>query len=199
MLKKLVALLFILMSRLVFAQDGSKPYLPENFPTNKFEITFTESTFHNLILKFVSIKDRKPSLIGENECVVYLLIYKNYKLVENKVVGYNRGVSSFGIPKEQPLDNLFMFCSFGEWNGEMSVIDTTGKITTFPGFYWALSQDKTFIVTKANYPDSDLLVSKFEIGTGTYTTKNWHTGLNGEPWKELIPSDYKQADWLLCK
>jgi hypothetical protein len=92
-----------------------------------------------------------------------------------------------------------MFSYFGEWNGEISLVDTTGKLISFPGYYWAISKDKRFIFTKAIFPSSDLPVAKFNVDTGKFITKEWNLNLKGEPWDEVQPSEYKSLEIELCE
>ncbi len=154
--------------------------------------------FHSLIIEFITVKELQP-VFDSGECMVYLNVWNDKKIVNSKNLGMTWSSGTFGIPTNQPLEKYFVFSYFGEWNGEMTLIDTSGKFISFPGYYWAITSDKKYICTKAIYPSSGLNISKFNVETGKFETKEWNNELNGEPWEEIQPSDYNGLEIELCR
>ena len=193
-----VTYLLLILTTLVQAQDFTKPFVKENFPPDKFQINYKSFPFQELTIEFVLVKELH-SISDSGDCNIYLTVLKDKKIVIEKSLGTTWTGGTFGIPKTQPTSKYFMFSYFGEWNGEMTLINTTGELITFPGYSWAITKDKKYIFTKANFPDSDLPVSKFNVETGKYITKEWNFSLKGEPWNEVQPSDYRNLEITLCE
>lgn len=183
-------ILLLFIATLVRAQDYTKPFTKEDFPPDKFQIRYETFPFHRLIIEFILVKELQP-VFDSGECITYLNVWNDKKIVNRKNLGMTWSEGRFGIPKTQPIEKYFVFSYFGEWNGEMSLIDTSGKLISFPGYYWAITSDKKYICTKAIYPSSELNITKFNVESGKFITKEWNNELNGEPWEEVQPSDYR--------
>jgi len=196
-MKILFTYLLLIVTTLVQAQDFTKPFAKENFPPEKFQTNYKTFPFHKLDIEFILVKALQPS--SAFDCLIYLKVFKDKEIVVQKSIGSTWTGGIYGIPKTQPIDDYFMFSYFGEWSGEITLIDTSGKLISFPGYYWAISKDKKHIFTKAIYPNSDLPATKFDVETGIYITKYWMLGLKGEPWNEVQPSDYRELEITLCE
>ena len=188
----------IILTTLVRAQDFDKPFKEENFPHERYQVSYYRSDFHDLIIEFVSVKEIKETFAAR-DCYIFLNVYKEDSLINWKSVGKTWAGGTYGIPDYQPIEKYFMFSYFGEWNGEITLIDTSGHFISFPGYYWAISGDSNYILTKAIFPDSELPATKFNIESGEYITKEWHLGLQGDPWKEDQHSDYRELESRLCE
>lgn len=197
-MKILLTGLLLLLTSYLHAQDYTQPFDRKNFPRDKFQVNYKPYSFKGLLIEFVTVKEREP-VSDSATCYIYLNIYKNTELLNAKSLGANNSTGTFGVPDTQATDKYFMFTYSGEWNGEITLIDASGKLITFPGYYWAITQDRKFIVTKAIYPDSELPATKFTIATGKFITKIWHLTKNGEPWNEVQSADYKSLETSLCK
>ena len=197
---RLLTIFFILTfsTILVNAQDFRKPFNKENFPIDKYQIHYKTYPFQNLTIEFTLVKEIKSNT-PLSECNVFLNIIKGDSIIYGKSLGRTWAGGTFGIPENQPLEKYYIFAYFGEWHGEITLIDSSGIMTSFPGYHWALTTNKKYILTKANYPNSDLTVSKFNIESGELITKDWNIGLKGEPWKEINPSEYRGLEIVLCE
>ena len=150
------------------------------------------------MIEFVLVKEIKSNEHSD-ECNIFINIMNRDTILYSKSLGRTWTGGTFGVPENQPLEKYFIFAYFGEWNGEITLIDSIGKVTSFPGYYWAITTNKKYILTKANYPNSDLTGSKFKIDSGELITKDWNIGLKGEPWEEIDPLEYRELEIVLCE
>ena len=188
---RILLLLLLVTSRLVHAQDSLLRFSPNEFPPSQYKISEKSFAFHQINLIFHIVKDIRKGSGRNGECRIYLTINKDDSIIIQKSVGDTWLEGLYAIPTIQPLDKYFMINYYGEWGGEITLIDSLGKIITFPGYKWAVTKDKKYIFTKANYPDSELPAIKFDVETGKYITKNWHLSLQGEPWSEIETNEYQ--------
>lgn len=197
---KSIILIFITIIGIlsVNGQNNNQAFKKENFPDDSFQIEYKLFELDQITIKFVIIKAIKSEKIAD-DCDIYLNIFKGDSTISEEYLGRTWIGGTFGIPSSQPIDQYFMFIYFGEWHGQITLIDISGNQTSFPGYFWAISNNKKHLLTKANYPDSELSATKFDIVTGKITTKDWHIGLNGDPWKEEKHSNYKGLEINLCE
>jgi hypothetical protein len=197
-MKLSITCLLLILKIIVQAQNLNEPFNKENFPEERYQVTYTRSDFHGFVIEFAAVKDTKETF-GAGECYIFLNVFKYDSLINWKSVGKTWSGGTYGIPKDQPMRKFFMFSYFGEWNGSITLIDTTGNFIAFPGYYWAISSDNNYILTKAIFPDSELPATKFDIESGEFITKEWLIGLQGDPWIEIKHSEYRGLEIGLCE
>jgi len=51
------------------------------------------------------------------------------------------------LPKNQPLENFFIFSKFGDYEGEIFILSSSGKLVKSDGGYFFITKDKKYIVS----------------------------------------------------
>ncbi len=174
---------YVHKSRISFIKKG---YLQKGKLLDKnVEISFSEYLLNEISINIFQLKPKNNHY--DFSCKGLIRIIKENKLVDQ--IGYPEIEpvgSSYGITfsKKQDLSTLFIASKFGDYNGEIIVVDSNGKITTFEGGVYFITDNGKFLISTW---DSDL------SGLTIYDLENKQIRLNREL-KEYLGDWYYNGD-----
>ncbi len=150
-MKKAILILLLLIPALSFAQvDKQSFYNPNDYPATKYSVkidTFSLKTFKVELVQ-VKLKAEQPS---ENTayCRIWLTVKSGNTVVDKlffpecHATGGCSGIFADG----QPSKEYIILSKFGDNSGQLIIIDNTGKIQTYPGGGYSVSDDLKYLFT----------------------------------------------------
>ncbi|WP_299135702.1 SH3 domain-containing protein [uncultured Tenacibaculum sp.] len=143
---------YIHRSRIQFIKKG---FLEKGKILDKIAtISVHEHLLKDIYIKIIQIK---PSTDFYNfSCKGLIRTIKDKKLVDEisypeiEAVGGNHGIT---FSKNQNVPNLFIASKFGDYNGEIMIVDLNGKISKFEGGQYFITKNKKYLISTW---DSDL-------------------------------------------
>jgi hypothetical protein len=157
---KLTFLLFLILNTTTcFTQtnDVYEPFKPPDYPTDKFQIQIDTATFSKFKIEVIqvilldlsywsecSFYCRAWFTLSQGNKVIYQYFYKSMEPVG--------GCAGIFIPDNQPRNDFFIFSKFGDYDGHILIIDSTGKLIEKLGGAFYISKSKRYLFS--NY-DSD--------------------------------------------
>lgn len=139
-------------SRIKFHQKGYIHNGKLHDETLLFQIK--EYDFHNLAIQIIQFKPTKTFYYFN--CKSRIRIIENNQ-IKNEI-NYNEieavgGAHGVLAPEKQPSNQVFVLSKFGDYNGQIIVINKDGKVLTFNGGSYFITKNKKYLVS--NW-DSDL-------------------------------------------
>lgn len=167
-------------SRILFVQNG---YVQNGKLTNK-KVMVTEKieNLQQVVIKIIQLRPSEDSY--EFSCRGLIRTIKGNKIINEINYGNIEPVgSSFGLvySKKQNNKNLFIASKFGDYSGEIIIIDESGKIQNFQGGQYFITKNEKYLVSGWS---SDL------SGLTIYDLKKKQIRFNNE-------LDFYLGDWYL--
>lgn len=188
-MNKLVIIIFIVLNgTFCFSQTTYKykPFKSYDYPSNKYKILTDTASFSKFKIKIIKIHPINNQYTDSTffYCRVWLtvkqgkktIIQKYYKSIEP--VG---GCSGLFIPENQQRKDYFIISKFGDYDGSILILDTTGRITEKIGGSFYISKNRQYLFS--NY-DSDA------EGLTVYDFKN-----NRVLYSKMESILYRLGDW----
>ena len=148
-MKLYTSLFFVFISALSFAQvDKQSFYNPTDYPATKYSVkidTFSLKTF-KIELVQVKLKAEQPS-DNTAYCHIWLTVKSGNTVVDKLFFPECHAVEGCsGIYAEgQPSKEYVILSKYGDNSGQLIIIDYTGKIQTYPGGGYAVSDDLKYL------------------------------------------------------
>jgi len=145
-----ITISLILISAFAFGQVGENSFYNHNdYPDSKYAVkidTFSLKTFKVELVQ-VKHKDIQPSDKNSAYCRIWLTV-KNGNQITDKLfypdcqaVGGCSGIFADG----QPSKDYIILSKLGDYSGQLIIIDNTGKIKTYPGGGYSISDDLKYL------------------------------------------------------
>lgn len=163
-----------LLDLLYFTTAGAQPnekmkaFNAADYPKQKYTVKTDTSSLNTVQVIITSVKN-KSNTGSPFSCRSWLTVKKEGKLIKGSYydnIDAVGGCSGLFIPKTQPIKDLFLISKFGDYNGELIIIDSAGKFTKEAGGKFYVSKDSIFLFSSF---DSDL------SGVTIYNTKTRKT------------------------
>ena len=151
--------IFCLMAMAAFGQvDKYMVFSKSDYPTSKYSIKTDTFNFKNYKIELIHVKltDYKNSDNTSLSCRIWLTVRSNNKITDKlfisdcEAVG---GCSGIYASDKQPVKDYFILSKFGDYDGQVILIDISGKIKTYFGGQYFLSDDNKYLFSTY---DSDL-------------------------------------------
>ena len=148
-MKLIITLFFAFISALSFGQvDKQSFYNPTDYPATKYSVktdTFSLKTF-KIELVQVKLKAEQPS-DNTAYCRIWLTVKSGNTVVDKLFFPECHAVSGCSgiFAKGQPSKDYIILSKFGDNSGQVIIIDNTGKIQTYPGGGYAVSDDSKYL------------------------------------------------------
>ena len=166
-LKRLVTLastIFVTCT-ISFGQHNEKyePFKSSNYPASKYLVKLDSATFSKFKIEIRQVKTLDNSKWDSTSfyCRAWLTVRQGRKVLsqlffkEMESVG---GCSGLFIPETQPRKDYFIFSKFGDYDGSIFIIDTTGEVTEKVGGMFYISKDKKYLFSNYDSDESGLTV-----------------------------------------
>ena len=157
--KQTFLLLGILTVTTCFGQTADKyePFRSSDYAADKYQIKLDTATFSKFKIEIRQAKllDNKSNTPSDFYCRGWLTVRQGNKIITQrffKSIESVGGCSGLYIPDTQPRKDFFIFSKFGDYDGSIFILDTTGKLTEKFGGIFFISEDKRYLFS--NY-DSD--------------------------------------------
>lgn len=161
---KVLTIIFSVLTLTTFGQvDNQKTFKNSDYPTSKYSIkadTFDFVDF-KIELRQAKLRDYKTYDSTAAYCRIWLTVKKGNAVVDKlfindcEAVG---GCSGIYISEEQTRKDYFILSKFGDYDGRILIIDTTGKIKSFIGGHYYLSADNKYLFSPYSSDLSGLTV-----------------------------------------
>lgn len=176
-------LIFCFLTLTVFGQvDNYKPFRPTDYPTNKYSIKADTFDFRNLKIELTHAKliDYKTYDSTATFCRFWLTVKDGSTIVDKfyvsdcEAVG---GCSGIYASKEQTRKDYFILSKFGDYDGQIIIIDKSGKIKTYFGGDYYLSPDNKYLFSHYSSDLSGLTVYDLSNNKVLFTSDTLDTYL----------------------
>jgi len=149
-MKLQTTILLLLIGTNVYGQSNKqKQYCPQDYPEAKYSVkldTFFLKSFTIYLIQ-AKLNDDKYWDSTSAFCRVWLTVKEGTRIVDNlfyadcEAVGGCSGV----FYDYQPNKDFLIFSKFGDYNGQLIIVDSTGKIQKFLGGRYYLSNNLEYI------------------------------------------------------
>lgn len=138
--------------------DNFEPFNSSDYSKNKYQIKLDTVSFCKLKIEIRQAKliDNKTNTPSDFYCRGWLTISRDGKTINQiyfKTIEAVGGCSGLFIPDKQPRNDCFIISKFGDYDGTLFMIDTTGTVTEKLGGVFYISKDKRYLFSSY---DSDL-------------------------------------------
>lgn len=155
-MNKILSFITLLFTITAFGQgDKFIPFDARNYPENSFSIKKQTYNFKDLVIDVTHVSPNKDTQQPLFECRFWITVKKGTKITDGQYYANCEsfeGCSGIYVDKLQPKD-YFILTKFGDYNGELLIIDKTGKIQKYFGGIYSISDDGKYLF--AHY-DSDV-------------------------------------------
>jgi hypothetical protein len=155
------ALIFILCFLALTAFGQADKYLvfsKSDYPADKYSIKADTFNFVDFKIELTQVKltDYKNANNTSVFCRIWLIVKKGSEIIDKLFIRDCEGVggcSGIYASDKQPIKGYFILSKFGDYDGQIIIIDTSGKIKTYFGGQYFLSVDNKYLFSTY---DSDL-------------------------------------------
>lgn len=152
------ALIFIFCFFAIKAVGQADKYLvfsKSDYPSDKYSIKADTFNFRNLKIELIQVKltDDKNADSASVYCRIWLTVKNSSEIIDKlfindcEAVGGCSGI--FASPNQQVKD-YFILSKFGDYDGQIILIDISGKIKSYFGGQYYLSSDNKYLFSTYN-------------------------------------------------
>jgi hypothetical protein len=154
-MKEALSVVAFLFSVISFGQnDKFIAFDAANYPAETYYIKTQLYTFNNFQIEITHVSPKENNQAGF-VCRYWLIVKSGNKVIDGLYYDNSEslgGCSGIYVDKLQPK-NYFILTKFGDYNGELLLIDNTGKIQKYHGGIYHISDDLKYLFSTY---DSDL-------------------------------------------
>jgi hypothetical protein len=149
-MKQYITLCLIFISTFAFGQvDERAFYNQKDYPDSKYSVkidTFSIKTFKVELVQ-VKHKDEQPLDKNSAYCRIWLTVKSGNQIIDKLFYPECLAVAGCsGIYADgQPNKDYIILSKFGDNAGQLIIIDNTGKIKTYPGGGYSISDDLKYL------------------------------------------------------
>lgn len=158
--------------------------------------------FHQYTISVIRVQNNASGK-KDFSCRGWVLVSKNKILTDSVYYGQmdaNGGNAGLFVPQKQPLQAYFMVTKLGDYDGQIIIIDTTGKIKTDVGGNILITPDKKYVYAEYS-TDIDFGLSVFNISKNRFefscdstpTLEGWFN-VKGKAYGLINPDDAEDED-----
>lgn len=142
-----------------FGQVGNNEiFRKTDYPSSKYSIKVDTIAFQKLKVELIQVKLINNNTYEQNSsyCRIWLTVKNGEKIIDKlffndcEALG---GCSGIYISSDQTIKDYLILSKFGDYDGQVLIIDSSGKIQSFFGGKYYLSVDNKFLFSTY---DSDL-------------------------------------------
>jgi len=158
-MKTAIFYIFCLFTLTTFGQvDNNATFRKTDYPANKYSIKVDTFTFQKLKVELIQAKliDYKNYEQNSAYCRIWLIVKNGEKIIDKlffndcEAVG---GCSGIYKSSGQTRKDYLILSKFGDYDGQVLIIDSSGKIQSYFGGKYYISADNKFLFSTY---DSDL-------------------------------------------
>jgi hypothetical protein len=158
-----VTIILLLISVFVFGQvDKNSAYNPNDYPVTKYSVKKDTFSLKSFKIELVQVKKNDEQTPNKNSmfCRIWLTVKSGDKVIDKLFFPECLAVSGCsGIyANGQPSNDYVILSKFGDNSGQLIIIDNTGKIQTYPGGGYAVSDDLKYLFSIHDSEASGLTV-----------------------------------------
>jgi hypothetical protein len=156
---RVLTFIFWFLAMTAFGQDDKYiVFNKSDYPTEKYSIKADTFNFKNYKIELTQIKlaDYKNYDNTSLSCRIWLTVKNGNKVSDRLFINDCEslgGCSGIYYSDEQTVKNYFILSKFGDYDGQIIIIDISGKIKTYFGGQYFLSGDNKYLFS---IYDSDL-------------------------------------------
>jgi len=167
--KLTIFLLCCLTVATCFGQPTGKyePFKSSDYAADKYEIKLDTATFSKFKIEIrqAHLIDNKSNTPDDFYCRGWLTVTQGNKIIKELYFKEIEPVGScYGlfIPDKQPRKDHFIISKFGDYDGSIFIVDTTGKVTEKMGGKFYISKDQHYLFSSYASDLSGLTVYDFK-------------------------------------
>ncbi len=171
-INKLLAVVPALVFFVFALKAQSDPYLSfdaNHYQLSNFKVNRDDYKFNQFTIAVIRVQNMQPENLLFS-CRGWVLVQKGKIDVDSLYYAQmdaNGGYAGIYIPEKQPLQAYFLLAKFGDYNGQLLVIDSTGKIKTDVGGNFIITPDKKYVYAEYS-TDIDMGVSVFNVARNKF-------------------------------
>ncbi len=152
-MKKIIWIVFILVSVTGFAQHKkgpskpkSKAYNSADYPSDQYKTRIDTAKLGQV--NCVAVHVMSKALSEEPECKAWFMIKlgnKNAGMLFFDDIESDFGCAGVYFPKKQPRKDLLIAFKLGDYDGRTMIVDRDGKMNTTPGGEFYMSEDNKYL------------------------------------------------------
>lgn len=180
-MRQLSVFFFFCLTLAAFGQtDEYLIYNKQDYLSKNYSITNDTFYFHRvkIVLIQVKLKNEGDYDLNSAYCRIWLTVIKQNGVKEKiyyKDCEALGGCSGIFVSSEQPIKNYFILSKFGDYDGEVILIDTSGNTVSYRGGQYYFSTDKRYLFSiyssdLAGLTVFDLVQKKLVYSTDTLDT-----------------------------
>jgi hypothetical protein len=161
---KVITIIFSVLTLTTFGQvDNGKTFRKVDYPTTKYSIKADTFYFAGFEIELIQAKLRDYKTYDSTAayCRIWLTIKKGNTTVDKLFINDCEalgGCSGLYASNEQTRKDYFILSKFGDYDGRILIIDTSGKIKSFIGGHYYLSTDNKYLFSPFSSDLSGLTV-----------------------------------------
>lgn len=148
-MKLSIAIIFVFFSGLAFGQvDKNGFYNPGDYPDAKYSVKIDTFSLKAFKVELVQVKLKAEPLDNNSAyCRIWLTVKSGNTVIDKLFFPECHAVSGCSgiFAKGQPSKDYIILSKFGDNAGQVIIIDNTGKIQTYPGGGYAVSDDLKYL------------------------------------------------------
>ncbi|MBV2224641.1 MAG: hypothetical protein KUL74_07280 [Cloacibacterium sp.] len=158
-MKKIITFILCLLTLTTFGQnDNDSLFRNEDYPIDKYSIKLDTFNFNNFQIELIQVRpiNYKNSDNSSINCRIWLNVKDNKTIIDKLFINDCEalgGCSGIFVTEEQNLKNHFILSKFGDYDGQIIIIDKSGRIKSYFGGKYFLSPDSKLLFS---IYDSDL-------------------------------------------
>ena len=161
---KALTILFTILTLTTYGQvDNEQIFTHSDYPPAKYLVKADTFKFNEYSIALTQAKLRDNTTYDSTAafCRIWLSVKKGDTVIDNlfindcEAVG---GCSGIYVSDEQTRNDYFILSKFGDYDGRILIIDTSGKIKSCIGGSYYLSADNTYLFSPYNSDLSGLTV-----------------------------------------
>lgn len=178
-MKTMVSLLLSLLTLPALSQINSyRAFSKADYPAEKYVIKADTFRFNKLKVELTQVRlinnnDYKAANGNDTYCRIWLIV-KNGNAVVDKWFLNNceslGGCSGIYVSADQPATSSFILSKFGDYDGNLIVINALGKIKSYVGGSYSLSLDKRYVFSSFDGDIPGLTVYDLLKGKAIFTS-----------------------------
>jgi len=161
---KILTIIFSVLTLTTFGQvDNGKTFRKTDYLTTKYSIKADTFDFAGFKIELIQTKLRDYKTYDSTAayCRIWLTVKMGNTTVDKLFINNCEalgGCSGIYASEEQPRKDFFILSKFGDYDGRILIIDSSGKIKSFIGGHYYLSSDNRYLFSPYSSDLSGLTV-----------------------------------------
>lgn len=151
-----------------------------DYPSKSFSTTTKEYKLDSITIRLIQVKTKPGQQnVEPYACRAWLRTEKSGHIIKQiyfndiEALGWKYGLFT---PRIQPMQDHFVVCKIGDYDGRLYVIDKYGHIADYPGGKFLITADRKYLITEHS-ADGDDTITVINIANAK---KLFSTPIKGE-------------------